>query len=46
MIVFYKYLVINQYRIFISQQFADRVIKGSKLADFYIFDNSCLLYFM
>jgi hypothetical protein len=43
MIVFYKYLAINQYRIFISQQFADKVIKGSKLA---IFDNSCLLYFM
>ena len=38
-IVFYKYLVINQYRIFISQQSADKVIKGSKLADFYFFDN-------
>ena len=41
-IVFYKYLVINQYRIFISQQSADKVIKGSKLADFYFFDNIML----
>jgi hypothetical protein len=38
-IVFYKYLVINQYPIFTSQHCADKVIKGSKLADFYIFDN-------
>jgi hypothetical protein len=38
-IVFYKYLVINQYRIFISQQSADKVIKWSKLANFYFFDN-------